>query len=221
MGPHGHGRARLWRGPSSASSSRPSHSSRHQAHKLLARVPSRATAERPAEPRGGLGCDPRTGPPSIFPAWTQRTFPRLWGFEHLHQQPPKLRLCVSVPSRPLGQWGHGSLASRGGGAGTRHGPFPVPPAASALGLHSLGCVAPPELTSGQSHGPSVLGAGSLGHRLPGKWGIVPGGLHPAAPSSPVEGSERPAPGPTAEAVAPWSGPGAFARLPGDSRAQTR
>lgn len=78
--PHCHSRARPRCGPFTASLSRLSHPSLDQVDELLTHVPFMGyRLERPAEPQWGPGFDPRTGPQSIFLAWTQRTFPRLGG----------------------------------------------------------------------------------------------------------------------------------------------
>lgn len=108
----------------------------------------------------------------------------------MHQQPPQHRLCVSVPSRALGQWGHGEpcvLRWRCWNSPWSHSLQPRPPwVFTARAGNRVGSWSPQSSRPG-SRWPSVLGAGFLGHRLPGKWGVSPRGLHPGCTFEPRGG----------------------------------
>lgn len=103
---------------------------------------------------------------------------------------------------------------------------PFPSATSPLGLYSpgreLGGLRGPLRAHVRAVvGPPSSGLAFLATGCPGNGASRPGASTPAAPSSPVEGFEMPAPVPNAEAAAPRSGPGEFAKLPGAAQAQTR
>lgn len=103
---------------------------------------------------------------------------------------------------------------------------PFPSATSPLGLYSpgreLGGLRGPLRAHVRAVvGPPSSGLAFLATGCPGNGASRPGASTPAAPSSPVEGFEMPAPVPNAEAAAPRSGPGEFTKLPGAAQAQTR
>lgn len=85
----------------------------------------------------------------------------------------------------------------------------------------MSCVAPQSSRPGRVVDPLSLGLALLAIGCLGNGVSRPGVSTPAAPLSPVEGFEMTAPVSTAEVVTPWSGPGEFVELPGDSQAQTR
>lgn len=145
-----------------------------------------------------------------------------------------LSICTNSPRStgsaclsPAGRVDSGdteSLVSWGGGAGTHHGPVPAPSAPWAFTVWAgdgAGCVAPQSSRPGRVADPLSSGLALLAIGCPGNGASRPGVSSPAAPSSPGEGFEMPAPVPAAEAVTPWSGPGEFAKLTGDSQAQSR